>query len=76
MRVLGTSAIVMVFLVLCAGTARADGLFYRLPEDGARVRFDLAGTRVPVGMKVDLDGSLRMWAGLPAGPLSGPCTAP
>ncbi len=60
MRTLGIPAVVLALLTLGVGPARADGLHYQLPEDGAWVRFDIEGSRGPEGMKVELEGSLKM----------------
>ena len=38
-------ATLTALLTLPAATARADGLLYQLPEDGAWVRFDMLGLR-------------------------------
>ena len=56
-----TAITIPLFTALCAATAPADGLFCQLPEDGAWVRFDVKGTRGPVGgPQLSTTGSLTM----------------
>ena len=51
---------VAILLALTAGTARADGLLYQLPEDGAWVRFEMEVTTERNGMETAGTGSLIM----------------
>ena len=45
---------------LLMGSALADGLFYRLPEDGSFARFDLQMKMERGGMEMNAQGSLQM----------------
>lgn len=54
------SATVLGLLVLAGTTARADGLLYQLPENGAWVKFDLEMEMERGEVKQEGGGSLRM----------------
>jgi hypothetical protein len=49
-----------LLVVGASGTARAEGLLYQLPDDGAWVRFDMEMSGQRNGMTQSMNGSLRM----------------
>jgi hypothetical protein len=51
---------VLVLLLLAPASARADGLFYQLPADGASARFDMQMKGGPPGGEREMSGSLTM----------------
>ena len=53
-------ATLTALLTLPAATARADGLLYQLPEDGAWVRFDMEVARERGGEQMTIKGSMAM----------------
>ena len=50
----------VVALLAMPTVARADGLVYKLPDDGTSVTFELAIKGGPEGMQRDMKGTLRM----------------
>ena len=57
-----TSAVLFVFLILDARTVCANGLLYRLPEDGSWARFDMKMEYAKVGEKrvEEAEGTLTL----------------
>src|SRR5579872_1844498 len=47
-------------VVAASSSARADGLFYKLPEDGTSARFDLDLSGGPTGTEMKSTGTLTM----------------
>ena len=59
MRLLSTLALVAVVAAF-PDIARADGLIYRLPEDGASIEFEMKGSFTANGQTMEYDGTFLM----------------
>jgi hypothetical protein len=57
---IGRFGVVFLVLGISAGLARADGLFYTLPQDGTWATYDFKGSATVSGQSVDVKGTLRV----------------
>src|SRR5262245_40655113 len=55
------AALIVAICLNTTGTVRGDGLLYRLPEDGAGVRYSVKQTMaLPKNEKMTVEGTLRL----------------